>query len=398
MKIRNKILWICTAFCLTTQFVVSQSGSSDGVAEENAIVTARSKTKTADKKDFNLRTNYQYSQPENLKDGIKVGNIKNVHVDASAIFSLIRNIEQNNLAWFQNATGSNVKKGCVDSFLLFKDGKLVVEEYFADAARDKMHFQMSITKSVTALAMGVMLDHGYVKNVNETAITYLPEVDLSKVPAEVANIKIKDLLSMQSGIRVNDTYKAPNNVQIDKRIPQILENCTMVKPGTEYKYQGVDPEIVSHIIYNVSGKTVEEIVEQYLFSPMGISPYKFDSSSCGLTKTAAGMALRSRDMLKLGMLNINQGMWINKEIVSSGWIEQINTSVVDNGRHQYGYFWWQHKVNYKGKRYEVKSCRGAFGQFIFIIPELNAITVFTSYGTRNPFKYLEETIIPAMAG
>ena len=55
---------------------------------------------------------------------------------------------------------------------------------------------------------------------------------------------------------------------------------------------------------------------------MGITKFKFGESACGLTKTAAGMYLRSRDMLKIGLLNNAGGKWNGKQIINTGWVKE----------------------------------------------------------------------------
>jgi len=394
----KKIIYILALLLAFQTSQTIQGQKNDGVAVERALVTKPSKVGKVDLLNFKQRHNQCYNKPLDKQDGLLVDNMENVGLDTKKIQQLIAVIGQNNQDWYKDKTRhANTKKGCVDSFLLLKDGKLVVEEYFADAAQDKPHFQMSITKSITALALGIVLKQGKVKSEHDLILDYLPEVNVNKVPDLVKEIRISHLLSMNSGIRVNTDYKSVNHCATDACVPGILENCTMLKPGTTYKYQGVDPEILSHIIYNATGKSVEALVAEFLFKEMGIQEYSFQSSPCGLTKTAAGMILTSRGMIKIGQLVIDRGFWNASELINPQWIKKVNTSVVDNGKHQYGYYWWQHKVKAMGKLYEVKSCRGAQGQFIFIIPELNSVAVFTSYGTRKPFKYLEEFIVPALA-
>jgi len=375
---------------------MGQRAKADGIASEVAKVTMASSVQRVNLKRFNTRSDKAYEIPQLRNDGILVDDMSNVKVDADLMSSLIKLIEANNLTWFKDSSRHSTNKGCVDSFLLLKDGKLVVEEYFADSRWDKPHFQMSITKSITALALGIVIEQGNVKSEQDKILDYLPEVNVGKVPELLKEIKISDVLSMQSGIRLSKDYQLKTNVKVEDCMPNIFEHCQMLEPGATYKYQGVDPEIISHIIYNTTGLSVEALVAEHLFKPMAINSYSFQSSPCGLTKTAAGMALSSRDMLKVGQLALDKGKWRGQQIISSDWMEKVNTSAIDNGKHQYGYFWWQHQVSINKKKIEIKSCRGALGQFIYVIPELNCVAVFTSYGTRAPFKYLEEYIVPAL--
>ncbi|MBR8534491.1 serine hydrolase [Carboxylicivirga sediminis] len=378
--------------------VMAQHQKADGVAGEKAQVTRPSEARRVHLADFNQRNNQAYQVPFDRGDGLAVAAVDNVIIETEKLMQLIRLIEKDNLDWYNDPERiRSSKKGSVDSFLLFKDGKLVVEEYFADAAWDKPHFQMSITKSVTAYALGIAIAQGKVDSEEDKILKYLPELSTSDLSDFAKDISLADALSMQSGIRLNEDHTMSKELGVNQCIPSILSNCSLLAPGQHYKYQGIDPEIINHIIYNTTGSKLEDYVHDHLFVPLGIEDYDFETNPCGLTKAAAGLKLRSRDMLKLGVLTLNQGRWMQQQVVPKDWIIKATTAKVNNGKNQYGYFWWQHQVDYQGKSYEVISARGALGQFIFVLPELKTVAVFTSYGTKQPFSYLHEYIVPALA-
>jgi len=141
-----------------------------------------------------------------------------------------------------------------------------------------------------------------------------------------------------------------------------------------------------------------DYVDKHLFTPLGITDYSFDETATGLTRASWGMKLRSRDMLKLGILALNEGEFNGKRIISADWVQKTNKKHADGGnfKYGYGYFWWSHTISYKNKQYEFNFCWGAYGQFIIVIPRLNSVAVFTSNGTQKGFSVLEKVIIPAM--
>ncbi|GJM64883.1 hypothetical protein [Persicobacter diffluens] len=130
---------------------------------------------------------------------------------------------------------------------------------------------------------------------------------------------------------------------------------------------------------------------------MGIKA-AFSTTPQGMTKAPAGMDLTSRDMLKLGILVLEQEKFAEHQYISLAWINEMTEGYAQNGKNQYGYFWWSHVERYDDKNIAVISARGAGGQFIFILPEFESVCIFTSYGTRKPFQYLSQEIIPILAG
>ncbi|MEA2011680.1 MAG: serine hydrolase [Verrucomicrobiota bacterium] len=252
-------------------------------------------------------------------------------------------------------------KGNIDSILIAKNGKLILEEYFADANVDKLHYQMSITKSITANAIGKAIDLGIIKSENDFILNYLPEVDKSKIAKGTEKLKISDLLSMQSGIRFKgNKAKLRKGVTKKNHVELYLINTSQIPENKNYKYDGTNPSILLHILYNKTGKILSEFTEEYFFNPMGIKKYKFNKSICGIDAGAAGMELRSRDMLKIGLMIKDGGVWNGKRLLSKEWVDK-KTAVHANADqpNHYEYFWWIHEAKVEDKTYDVKSARGA---------------------------------------
>ena len=118
-----------------------------------------------------------------------------------------------------------------------------------------------------------------------------------------------------------------------------------------------------------------------------------------------GMHLTSRDMLKFGQLYLNKGIWKEKRIISENWIDESfkkHTRLQDQKeKNEYGYLWWHYTYIIDGKVINSIEARGAGGQYIFVIPELESVIVITSGNyrngkTRQPEKILEDYILPAI--
>ena len=319
-------------------------------------------------------------------DGLKVADLNSVKCDEKALKQLVVKLK-----------GEEFGKVC--SLLIAKGDTLLLEEYFGDANKDKLHPTRSHTKSMTSYVVGKAIEQGKIKSVNDPILKYLPEVDASKLLG-VEKITIKDCLSMSAGLRGSKNNKPPKRLKKDGIIPWILENWTekLVTGERRFSYSYSDPIIISHVLYNATGKTIEEMAEEHFFKPMGIKKHKFRTFGNGLTNPIDNMELRSRDILKLGLLTLNGGVWNGKQLLNKAYIDEATTShATVNKKESYGYFWWVNQIKVKGKTYEVKTAFGAGGQMIYVVPEFDMVVVFTAdkADKRKLLALLQNSIVPA---
>ena len=343
----------------------------------------------------------RYSVPAETGDGLPVSPAGREGFDVKALVRMTNGIDADNAAFLKRAKAGEAitnKQGCIDSFLLARNGKLVFESYFADSTIDKPHFTMSVTKSIASLGIGKAIELGVIGSDKDLLVDYFPSLDRSKLVAGADKIRLCDLLSMRSGIRVDDKKlsrkeKVGRNLEVTS-----LTLSAPIKPGKEYKYQGTDPNLLSHLIGLKTGKKLEVFLKEKLFAPLGIRNSGFNTDAAGQTRAAAGMRLRSRDLLKIGLMVQAGGKWKGKQVVEKKWIDKSTAIHVDNGRSKYGYFWWSQYHTVGGRKLLVKSARGALGQFIFMVPALDVVAVFTSYGTRKPSVLFDRVVLPACVG
>ncbi|WP_432800017.1 serine hydrolase domain-containing protein [Poriferisphaera sp. WC338] len=390
---------------LGTIITPSVFAKTDGTADETATLNVVSKFSFVDREKFVERGQIEYTIPVKLTDNLSIGDARE-YGNLTNIVAYLNQIEKNNQQ-FRIGKGVPNKQhkvnrkwapkvvGNIDSILIAKDGKLILEEYFADAHIDRPHYQMSITKSIMSHAIGKAIELGKISSEDASILKYLPEVDVRNIAVGADQITIRDLLTMSSGIRYKPKDRK-SRINKNNHAELYLSLTTPIPNSKTYKYDGANLDILSHILYNTTGMKLSEFCDTYLFGPMGIKQYSFGKSVCGLEKAAAGMKLRSRDMLKIGLMTAHQGQWNDKQILNSEWIKKATAIHTNHDQpHQYGYFWWSNTINVKGKTFRVRSARGAGGQFIFMIPEIDLITVYTSYyATNKPIQDFANIIVP----
>jgi len=344
---------------------------------------------------------HRYSVPKETDDGLPVSPAGREGIDVKALVRMVNGIDADNAAFLKRAKAGKAitnKQGCIDSFLLARNGKLVFESYFADSTIDKPHFSMSVTKSIVSLGIGKAIELEVIGSDQDLLVDYFPSLDRSKLVEGADKIRIRDLLSMRSGIRV-DEKKLSRREKVGRDLEVTsLTLSAPIRPGKEYKYQGTDPNLLSHLVGLKTGKKLEVFLREKLFTPLGIKSSSFNTDAAGQTRASAGMSLRSRDLLKIGLMVQAGGKWKGEQVVDKKWIDKSTAIHVNKGRSKYGYFWWSQHHTVGGRKLLVKSARGALGQFIFMIPELDLVAVFTSYGTRRPFALLDRVVLPACIG
>ncbi|MFC2125001.1 serine hydrolase domain-containing protein [Bacteroidota bacterium] len=369
-------------------------------------------------KDFS--GNWPYIPPDSINDGFVAGSLEEVNIDAGMIAKAVGRIHQG-------------KYKEVHSMLIYKDNRLVFEEYFQghvykwDAPyhhgelvtwnRDMVHNTMSATKSIVSACIGIAIDHGFIESVHQSIFDYLPDHQhLSNGGKE--KITIEHLLTMTSGLEWREwsaPYSSTANpcigiwFQEEDPISYILEMPLVDAPGSNFNYSTGHMNLLGEIIRNASGMTIDEFSSTYLFGPLGIDTadwyLKFENG----IYDANNLRITPRAMTKFGATFLNNGVWNGNRIVSKQWVEKsavpysgnqgINVPGEASGRLGYSYTWWTREYAFKGNKIDMYTASGFGGQYIMILPELNTVVVFTcgNYLTRRPpFEILERFILPAI--
>ncbi len=366
---------------------------SDGLAEEKTTLNAKDLSRAKEHSLKYLKPPIIDTAPKDLKDGIAVGTLAKADCDQAMILKLTDRI----------AKGTY---GNIDSLLIYHKGKLVLESYYRRGRVWMPHFQMSITKSITALAIGRAMQLGYIKDLNTPVVDYLKTLDRSKLAPGACKITIAECLNMGSGIRIsaekaNAARRNRKAMQGQGQAQAILSlTAPVTKESKAYKYQSTDPSLVMQVVEAVVPGTAKEFIKKEILTPMGITQYFWQPDISGLPKSAAGSSFRSRDMLKFGLLVANEGQWGGKQLWSKAFLSKAVSGIYTNAiKHTYGYFWWGNTMTVNGKGYRCVSGRGAGGQFIFVLPKLEMVVVVTSHNKakamRYPFDFLGDSILPA---
>lgn len=309
----------------------------------------------------------------------------------------------------------------INSVIIAKKADVLYERYFNGYTRDSLHDSRSSFKSITSLLIGIAIDKGFIKSVNQKVYEFFPGNKILKTDVLKSKITIKDLLEMRSGIDCEEFYETKiceDDMSLSRDWVEFSLNRPMkTSPGELWSYTSVNPMICSGILTNATGMSVVEFAKKYLFDPLGIQNYKWTIDPAGNAMTAGSFYILPKDMLKIGLLVKNNGKWKNRQIVSEKWIRQSTEcdivipefSFMKSSRSKigipqstyYGFYWYKELLKTNDVAENLLFASGNGGQYIFIVKDLDLTVVFTqsnygSYKAKQAFEIMAKYIIPAV--
>lgn len=208
-----------------------------------------------------------------------------------------------------------------NALLISQKGKVVFEKYFNGYHKDSVQDVRSTTKSITALLAGIALDKGFIKSTNDLVFNYLPQYNKNNLHnwnQSKASITLEHLLTMQTGIGCEQFFGNMGLPDCEEKmfdqndwVKYGLDQKMAFKPGEKWLYTGTAPMIMGAVISEASDKAIDDFARDYLFNPLGInSNYRWAKNrKTGRVFTAGNLRITPRNMLKIGNLVINNGMY-----------------------------------------------------------------------------------------
>ena len=283
--------------------------------------------------------------------------------------------------------------------LVIKDDNIIGEYYKEGYNQDSIFTLQSCSKSVTSSLIGIAIDKGYIRDVNVPISEYFPEI-LESNNQNLKEIIIWHLLTHTSGLNMNDTNNWNEWRTSENWVDYILSRESKSKPGTRFDYSTGNSHLLSVILQKATGTTAYDFGKKYLFEPLGMESVKCELDPQGYSDGGNGFSMNIYDMAKFGRLFLNKGEWEGKQIISQNWIEESTKVQFDRkaGSANYGYQWWVR--TFGSQKYDAYFAQGHWGQFIFVIPEINLMVVFTSHheGSTNMYWDFVNEVVSAYEG
>ncbi len=331
------------------------------------------------------RNFFKYYPPVALDDGIAVGDPTSKGMDQTLVDTLMRKVVRESL-------GLGYKE--LHSLLVYKDGTLVVEEYnignddfirFEDnIARDSSrpakqwgrtdkHYIASVNKALTATLAGAAMN-AYAIDANDSIATLLPEYASFFSDPNKAAVTIHHLLSMQSGFTWDEW--GSNDLALlwqSSDFSEFLLSRANNGPMSAWVYNSAGPNMLLRGLDNTVTGGIRAWAGTNFYEPLGITDYEWVSQPDGFPEGSARMHMRPRDLLKIGVMLLDGGVWNGQQVVPEAWVNEITSLKVNSPAGDYGYLFWLRELN--GVPYI--SAEGDGGQYINVFPTLDMVIVMT---------------------
>jgi CubicO group peptidase (beta-lactamase class C family) len=293
---------------------------------------------------------------------------------ASQIEAIGRDSSNGSLERYLQASGTT-------AFLVVHDDKLLYERYFNGYDQRSLNTSFSMAKSFASSLVGIAIDEGHIKSVDEPITNYIPQ--LLKKDDRFKSITIRNLLTMSSGIKYEEGATLPWSDEADDTktyystdLRELALNSQIEgKPAQYFEYNNYNPLLVGMIIERATGMHVARYLQQKLWKPMGMEAdgsWSLDSKNNGFEKMESGVNARARDFARFGMLFAKEGNWRGKQLISRRWVEEsTRPDTTMDPSQDYQYFWWVNTPN--GKNHF--SAQGNYGQYIYVAPEKDLVIV-----------------------
>ncbi|RCX16963.1 CubicO group peptidase (beta-lactamase class C family) [Fontibacillus phaseoli] len=257
----------------------------------------------------------------------------------------------------------------IAGMVVLKEGEIRYENYFNECTAASRIHVYSVTKSIISILIGIAMDKGYIKSINQKVIDFFPDYIVKRSEKTIQNVTLNNLLTMTAPYKYKLFTPYIKYFTSDDWVKFSLDLLGGRGQIGEFRYTPlIGPDILSGILVKATGQSVFEFATENLFSPLGItveSNVNFHSKEeqlafnkaknisgwvadkAGVNTGGWGLTLSPTDMAKIGQLYLDGGMWNGKQIVSTRWIDE---STKEHNRWEklnlsYGYLWWVENGN-----------------------------------------------------
>jgi hypothetical protein len=189
------------------------------------------------------------------------------------------------------------------------------------------------------------------------------------------------------------------------------------EPQTKFLYNSVSSFMLSAVVQKVTGMNTLAYLQKKLFTPLGIKDVDWELSPEGIDCGGFGIRVHTEDMAKLGQFYLQKGEWKGKQLLSEKWIDEATTAwsssemqiqarmvanlpeaeiaknaewIKGDWAQGYGYQIWRCTNN-------AFRADGAYGQFIIVIPELDAVVAIQAalFDMQQEINLVWDYLLPA---
>jgi len=254
------------------------------------------------------------------------------------------------------------KNSQAEKLIVWKQGEVLLDWKSKDC--DAHHFNTaSLVKSITGIAVGILLDKGYIKSEEDLYCDYVPEWEAGCKN----NVTVKQLLTMCSGL---NRKRGAAGILAAKNLHEFALNTKLdTFPGIRFNYSNEAVQLLGVLLERTSGMTMSAFYEEYLFQPLEMDSTSLYKDAFGQDCAFGGAQMTMHDLLNFGIMVISKGEFKGLQVVSSEWIDKsLSQSKLASF---YGYLWWMGESN----GIKNVTAMGDGGQVLTLYPEKDLIVL-----------------------
>lgn len=276
-----------------------------------------------------------------------------------------------------------------NAMLVLKDGRIVFEDYRNRMTPETRHTAFSMSKTITAMLIGIAIERGEIDSLDDPAEKYVPELAGSGYDG----VTIRQILQMRSGVDYEERYDFGANPSFAGRLHEqaivlnrmrfadgALDTKRANAPGSTFNYSTLDTMVLGWILEEASGEALETQMEQRIWQPLGAEADGFwlADGPPGKGRALNGMGFNAtlRDFARLGQLMLDDGMRGKTRVLPEGWVGQMTAMTPTGGAGFPGYGFQTWQVDGEPGAY---AAVGLAGQFIYVHPQTRTVIVKLSY-------------------
>ena len=301
----------------------------------------------------------------------------------------------------------------INGIMIIRNGYSVFERYNNGFGPYDTHNVASVTKSFISALIGIAIDKGYIKDVDQKVLSFFPEFPKDTQNIQKRAITLRNLLTMTTPFPWNTNSLMQEPLDRLRRqkdwVKYILTTLGQKGIIGKFQYSSAGVHLLSAIISKTTGMNAREFANIHLFRPIGINEipdhemksFTIDDvfgknmkgwikDPSGITTGGWGLTITLRDMARFGFLYLNNGKWENSQIISKKWVGESTTPYTE----EYGYLWWVKNLG----NLRTFTAAGFGGNIIFCIPEKDLVIVIASKLEKNPKHrdtLIENYVIPS---
>lgn len=281
------------------------------------------------------------------------------------------------------------------ALLVWHQGQLISEHYWAPYTQNSYTQTQSVHKSVLSMLVGIAIDEGGITSVDDPVEKYLGKW----IDQPYGTITLSHLLTMSSGLGkppapffLNSHFlrllNDPDISAVARSLPQ------KIAPGTEFEYINNNPQLLVDVLEAATGKPYEQYMQEKLWSQVAHKPgYLWLDNPDGVPHGYCCLMALPRDLLRLGLLVLNKGKVANKQVVPAEWITKSTTPSKLNPN--YGYLTWLGSPPSTQRIYAKGSPFSAYHSAPFVVDD---VIFFDGFGGQRVYIVPSQSLVIVRVG